>query len=114
MVLCMVLNEIIESCRYVSNNSKSVAINERKLEDFVKTIKTIDIKHWLSFSPYDLLDLPIDVIINFLLIFESIDFSFWGNPKWSIDTDNRKRRWEYCITICYFKVCKEQKYYGFF
>ena len=33
------LNEIIKSCEYVVNNSKSVKINETKLDEFIDTIK---------------------------------------------------------------------------
>ena len=43
--------------------------------------------HWLSSSPFGLLDLSDETIINFLLIYESINFSFWGEPKWTIDTN---------------------------
>ena len=35
--------------------------------------------------------MSIDEIINFLLIFESIDYSFWGNPKWSVEVENSKK-----------------------
>ena len=80
------LEKIIESCRYVEKNSNSVKINETKIDEFVKTIKGVKIQNWLITSIYGLLDLPIEKIINFLLIFESIDFSFWGEPKWSIET----------------------------
>lgn len=84
------LDKIIKSCRYVSNNSESVKINEAKLDEFIEMIKKVETKHWLSFSPYNLLDLPTETIINFLLVYEAIDFSFWGNPKWTIDTNNGK------------------------
>ena len=33
----------------------------------------------------------IEKIVNFLLVFESIDFSFWGNPKWTIDANGDKK-----------------------
>ena len=33
------LDEIIESCKYVSNNSKSVKINKTRLEEFGKILK---------------------------------------------------------------------------
>ena len=82
------LDKILKSCKYVANNSKSVKINEIKLDDFVETINKVETKHWLSFSPFNLLDLPIETIVNFLLVYEAIDFSFWGEPKWSINTDN--------------------------
>ena len=100
------LNEIINSCKYVANNSKSVKINETKLDEFVETIKNVEIKHWLSFSPYNILDLPITTIINFLLIYESIDFSFWGDPKWTIDTDNGKEDGSMALLYCILKYVK--------
>lgn len=46
--------------------------------------------HWLCCIPYNLLDLPVETIVNFLLVYEAIDFSFWGEPKWKIDTPNGK------------------------
>lgn len=84
------LDKIVDTTRYVANNSKNVKINEEKLDKFVNSIKKIKLSHWLSFSPYNLLDLPVETIINFLLVYESVDFSFWGNPKWTIDTINGK------------------------
>lgn len=84
------LEKVIESCKYVSNNSKYVKINEKKLNEFISSIKQMQLVHWLSSSPYGLLELPIDKIINFLLVYESINFSFWGNPKWTIDVENKK------------------------
>lgn len=70
------LDEIIKSCKYVANNSKSVKINEIKIDKFIEKIKKVENKNWLSFSPYNLLDLPTETIINFLLVYEAIDFSF--------------------------------------
>ncbi len=101
------LDEIIKSCEYVANNSKSVKINEKELDKFIETIKEIKLKHWLSFSPYNLLDLPTEIIINFLLIYEAIDFSFWGNPKWTVDTN--KGREDGSIALLY-AILKYVKY----
>lgn len=84
------LENIIQSCKYISENSKHVSINEEKLNQFVKGIDNIKMEHWLSSSPFGLLELPVETIINFLLIYESIDFSFWGSPKWSIETTSGK------------------------
>lgn len=101
------LNEIIKSCEYVVNNSKSVKINETKLDEFIDTIKNVKTSHWLSFSPYNLLDLKVETIINFLLVYESIDFSFWGNPKWTIDTDNGKEDGSIALLYAILKYVKD-------
>lgn len=102
------LDYIIKSCQYVANNSKSVKINETKLDEFVENIKNIETKHWLSSSPYNLLDLSISTIINLLLIYESIDFSFWGDPKWTIDTDNGKEDGSMALLYCILKYVKSR------
>ena len=81
----MMLDKIIKSCKYVVKNSKSVKINEAKLDEFIETIKNIKTNHWLSYSPYDLLDLSTEKIINFLLVYESIDFSFFLAFKNSLE-----------------------------
>ncbi len=102
------LNKIIESCKYVSKNSKSVKINKTKIDEFVKTINKVKQKHWLSFSPYDLLDLPVETIINFLLVYESIDFSFWGSPKWTIDTNEGKEDGSIALLYAILKYVKDK------
>lgn len=104
----MMLDKIIKSCKYVADHSKSVTINEIKLNEFIKTIKEIETKHWLSFSPYDLLELQVETIINFLLIYEAIDFSFWGNPKWTINVDKGQEDGSTALLYAILKYVKEK------
>lgn len=70
------LDKITKSCRYVANNSKYVKINEDKLTEFISTMKDLKTVHWLNYVPYNILDLPVETIINFLLIYDSINFLF--------------------------------------
>lgn len=86
-----ILDKIHDSCAYVMKNSKYVNINYEKLDDFINNIEFKELKHWLSNNPYNLFDMGIEKIVNFLLIFESIDFSFWGNPKWTINANGDKK-----------------------
>ena len=79
--------EIKKSCDYVAKNSKYVSINYDKLDEYIKTIDCRDVKFWLSSNPYGLFDMSIDKVINFMLIFEAIDYCFWGETKWTIETD---------------------------
>ena len=81
------LEKIIDGCKYVMDNAKFVTINYDKLEEFITTIDCKVLKHWLSTNPYNIFDLGIENIINFMLLFDSIDYSFWGTPKWTIDTE---------------------------
>ena len=81
------LEKISSSCQYVAYNSKYVKINYDVLDKFINNIDCSNLKNWLMYNPYDLLKIDVETIINFLLIFESIDYSFWGQPKWMIYTD---------------------------
>lgn len=86
------LEKIVETSKYVVKYSEAVKIDEDKISEFANELKQgIRPRHYLSTSPYSLLDLPIGTIINLLLIYESIDFSFWGNPKWIIHTPEGDR-----------------------
>lgn len=105
----MLKNIIIISCNYVSKNSKHVTINEEKLNLFVENIKDIKMNHWLSSSPFGLLNLSVETIINFLLIYESINFSFWGEPKWTIDTNIGKLDGSIALLYVLLQYVKESK-----
>lgn len=102
-----ILNKIIKSCKYVTDNSKYVTINEIKLNKFVQEIKKVETKHWLSYSPYNLLDLPVEIIVNILLVYEAIDFSFWGEPKWTIDTEKGKEDGSIALLYKMLKYVRE-------
>lgn len=82
------LNKVLDSCYYVYNNSKFVSINKEKIKDLINDSIFHNKEHWLEFNPFGLLDLNIEDLVNFLIIFGSIDFSFLGNPKWTIKGPN--------------------------
>ncbi len=83
----MLLNKISKSTKYVSENSEYVKINYAELNNFIMKFEYGDIAHYLKSNPFGIMDLSIETIINFLLIYHSIGFCFWGNPKWTIETD---------------------------
>lgn len=80
------LNQIRETTQYVCDNSEYVFINYKVIDKLIKGFKTSSF--WLSSNPFDILSLDYKEIINFLIIYHTIgDYCFWGNPKWTIDTD---------------------------
>ena len=103
------LEKIKDTCSYVSKNSKYVRINYEKLDEYIKTIDNSKVKFWLSSNPYGLFDMSIDKIINFLLIFDSIDYSFFGDGdiKWTIDTDEGKKDGSDALLYVLLKYVKE-------
>ncbi|MCM1052545.1 MAG: queuosine salvage family protein [Ruminococcus sp.] len=107
------LEKITTSCEYVSANSKHVSINVEKIKELVKNIDDIKMEHWLSSSPFGLLDLPVETIINFLLVYEAIDFSFWGNPKWTIGANNKQLDGSIALLFALLNYVKINKTFDF-
>ncbi len=42
--------------------------------------------------------------INFLLIYDSINFSFWGDPKWTIDENGKQLDGGMALLHCIFHL----------
>lgn len=83
------LTKVINSCKYVSKHSKYVKINYKKLDEVIDNIDISKIKYWLDSNPFNIFDLDYRTIINFLIIYNTIgDYCFWGEPKWTIETEN--------------------------
>lgn len=82
-------DKILDSCKYVVDNSKYVKINEDKINELDLNMDLSKPNHWLMGNPYGILNYDINELIHFLFIFGSIDCSFWGEPKWQIE-DNGK------------------------
>lgn len=82
------LNKVLESCKYVVDNAKDVKINSSKIDELVTDMSIINSSHWLENSPFEILDFDVKDIVNFLLVYHSIGFSYWGSPKWTIETES--------------------------
>ena len=92
------INKLNSSYRYVVDNSKYVKINYSKVNEMIKKINESKVTYWLDTNPFGILDMNIEEIINFLLIYHTIgDYCFWGDPKWEIDTSNGKLDGSYAI-----------------
>lgn len=102
-------NKIIKSNEFVIENAKYVKINNDEIKKFAENIKQVNIQNWLFNLPFNLLDENIDTIIEFLLYFEAIDFSFWGNPKWEIQTEKGKQDGSMALLYAMLKYIKENK-----
>ena len=82
------LEQVLDTCSYVYENSRHVKIDINKIKELAKDNRFNEkTAYWLSSNPYGILNLCVEDIINFLVIFESIDYSFWGEPKWTMKTD---------------------------
>ena len=77
--------QVLASIKPVIDNAKDVTINIEKIREFCRRFEESHINHWLNLSPFPIFSLKEDDKLNFLLVFNSISFCYWGNPKWSIE-----------------------------
>lgn len=79
------MDRIVESAKFVADNSEHIKINSQKVDEFCDYFKESHIQHWFNESPFDIQKLDPKDRLHFLLVFNAISFSYWGDPKWKID-----------------------------
>lgn len=85
------LRKISETCREIVKISGYVHINENEVLNVAKKLKDLEYKHWLVSYKSRLLDYTVEEQVNFLLIYDSINFSYWGEPKWNVVAKDGKK-----------------------
>jgi len=78
------MNKILESTKFVVDNSQHVKINSKRIDDFCKYFTQKHIKHWFIEAPFDIRKLNPKDKLHFILALDSMSFSYWGEPKWTI------------------------------
>ena len=82
------LERVLETCYEMVDISKFVKIDEQKIKLVAEKLKDLEYSHWIIGGNSRILKLPIEKQINFLLVFDSINYSFWGDPKWTVKLDS--------------------------
>ena len=98
------LSKVLETSRFVVSNAKHVKINYDKANLLIDELLKFDNVHYLTKVPYGIYDMNTRDIVNFLLIYDSIDFSFWGSPKWEIDANGKKIDGGIALLHCLFNL----------
>ena len=83
------MNPVLQSIEAVIEQTEHVRINYDKAKEFAQNILEEDIKHWMEESPVNFSRLSSDERLAFLFVFNSISFSYWGNPKWTVEDQER-------------------------
>jgi len=78
------MNKILESCKFVADNAEHISIDNNKIKEFCINFNLKESKHWLDNAPFDFSKLNQKEHLHFLLIFDSLNFCYWGNPKWTV------------------------------
>lgn len=102
-------HKILNSCKFVASQSKFVSIDYDSLEQVANDIEIVNLKHWLEDSPFGILDLEVEDIVNFLLVYHGMGFSYWGTPKWTISTEQGDMDGAFALMYLLIKKLKEDK-----
>lgn len=84
------MNKILKTTKYVVENSNFVKINRKKIKEFSDSFNHSKVSHWLSASPYNFSHLSDEHKIHFIFLFNSLSFSYWGDPKWTVEYKDKK------------------------
>ena len=98
------LDKVLETSKFVVDKAKHVKINYHKANELIDELLKFDNVHYLTKVPYGVYDMSTRDIINFLLIYDSIDFSFWGNPKWTINVNGKDLDGGIALLHCIFNM----------
>lgn len=102
------LSEVLETSKFVVDNAQHVRINYDKANELIEGLLSFDNVHYLTKVPYDVYGMNTKDIVNFLLIYDSIDFSFWGNPKWTIKVNEKDLDGGIALLHCIFNLFKDR------
>lgn len=106
--------EILDSCKFVTNEAKDVKIDFDTADELVGNVELFNNTHWLASSPYGILDWEIKDIVNFLLIYHAIGFSYWGDLKWTVIDGDSKLDGAFGMIYVLVKKMKEDKNFLYF
>lgn len=101
------MNKILESTKRVVEQSKRVSINGKEIIKFSKNFRHGNISHWLSSTPFGFSGLSEEEKLTFLLVFNSISFSYWGNPKWTIKYKAKEYDGSWAMIACLHRALDE-------
>ena len=104
------ISKLQNTYKYVVNNSKNVKINYEEIDKLINIIDKNSITYWLYSNPYNILNMDTEDIINYLLIYHTIgDYCFWGEPKWTITTEEGNLDGSYAMLYLTIKYYKDYK-----
>ncbi len=103
------MNPILAASEEVMRLAQFVTIDQERLRAFAEQYQPVHSKHWLHDAPFDLANLSIENTANFLLLFYSLIFCFWGEPKWTIDYLGEKYDGSYGLLVALRRAYEQGK-----
>ncbi|MBS3169768.1 queuosine salvage family protein [Candidatus Woesearchaeota archaeon] len=96
--------DILAGAKFVVENAQHISINKNALVSFSKNFHHGDVNHWLSAAPVDFSALSEEEILNFLLVYSTIGFCYWGNQPWSVKYRGKKHLGSFAMLAAIMKA----------
>ncbi len=77
-------NPVFESTKYVVERADHVAIDKAAIEQYLERFEVPEHTNWMRNS-FDLSNLSEDEQAMLSTVFNSVSFSYWGEPYWSVE-----------------------------
>lgn len=84
------MNKILETTKFVIENLDFVKINHEKVLEFSKNFNPDKTDHWLNAAPFNFSYFSDEDKLHFLFVFNALSFSYWGEPKWTVEYKGKK------------------------
>ncbi len=101
------MNPVLETTRGVVEESKWVKIEKGAIERFCDGLELRRIPHWMESCPIDISGLDKKGKILFSFVFASVNFSYWGEPKWEVEYRGEKYDGAWAMVACLIKAMEE-------
>ncbi len=101
------MNKILESTKFVVDNSAFVKINKERMAEFSISFEHGRTNHWLSQSPFDFSNLNHDEELSFTFVFNALSFCYWGEPKWKVEHDGKTYDGAWAMVVALRRGIKE-------
>ena len=102
------LDKILESCEFVVNNAEHVKINYNRANELIEELLNFDNTPYLTKVPYAVYDMSTKDIVNYIKLYDSINFSLWGNPKWTIYANGQRLDGGIALLHCIFLLFNDK------
>ena len=84
------MNPVLVTTARVYKSSQYVRVNVESIDKFCDTFDLRRIRYWIDVAPIELTQLDDDDRLNFLFVFNAINFCYWGDPKWTTEYKGKR------------------------
>lgn len=83
------MSQVLATTQKVLDQAKLVRINQQKVQEFAQNFQHSKTHHWMNVAPFDFSGLTVEERLHFIFLYNAVSFSFWGEPKWTIEHEGK-------------------------